>query len=133
MRNCDVGANSRNLPGNIAKSRFGAYLFVSWRSRCGRPTVKLVHVRNTAGIAQQEAPEMNTTEAKTYESRLRRMAQRQDLRLIKSRRRDPNALEYGTYGLVDVETNGLATYGGPVSEGYGFDLIEIEAHMLKLR
>ncbi len=76
---------------------------------------------------------MNTTESKTYESSLRRMAQRQGLRLIKSRRRDPNALECGTYGLVDVETNGLATYGGSVSEGYGFDLIEIEAHMLKLR
>ncbi len=76
---------------------------------------------------------MTTTEHKIYENRLRRMAQRQGLRLIKSRRRDPNALQYGTYGLVDVQTNGLATYGGAVSEGYGLDLTEIEAHMRKLR
>ncbi len=38
---------------------------------------------------------------KVRENRLRRMAARQELRLVKSRRRDPRALDFGTYGLAD--------------------------------
>jgi len=38
---------------------------------------------------------------KVRENRLRRMAERQGLRLEKSRRRDPRALDYGTYCLWD--------------------------------
>lgn len=38
---------------------------------------------------------------KTRESRLRRAAQRQGLELKKNRRRDPFALDYGTYRLLD--------------------------------
>lgn len=38
---------------------------------------------------------------KVRENRLRRMAQRQGLRLEKSRRRDPRALDFGGYWLVD--------------------------------
>jgi hypothetical protein len=41
---------------------------------------------------------------KVREDRLRRMAGRQGLRLEKSRRRDPRALDYGTYQLVNVRT-----------------------------
>lgn len=44
------------------------------------------------------------------ENRVRRMARRQGLRLVKSRRRDPRALDYGLYTLVDIESN--ATVGG---------------------
>ena len=40
---------------------------------------------------------------KVRENRLRRMADRQGLRLQKSRRRDVRALDYGTYQLVDVQ------------------------------
>lgn len=40
------------------------------------------------------------------ENRLRRMADRQGLRLVKSRSRDPKALDYGLYALIDVETGG---------------------------
>jgi hypothetical protein len=39
---------------------------------------------------------------KVREDRLRRMAQRQGLTLRKSRRRDPRALDYGRYWLVDA-------------------------------
>lgn len=40
------------------------------------------------------------TDEKVRENRLRRMAERQGLRLVKSRRRDPRALDYGLYVLV---------------------------------
>ena len=41
---------------------------------------------------------------KVEESRLRRAARRQGLFLSKSRRRDPNALDYGLYALLDEVT-----------------------------
>lgn len=66
---------------------------------------------------------------KIRENRLRRMAQRQGLQLIKSKRRDPNALSYGTYGLIDTRTNGLVLGNGEVFDGYGCDLDEIEAYL----
>lgn len=45
--------------------------------------------------------EDNTKEVKARENRLRRMAKRQELILIKSRRRDWRAPDYGTYILAD--------------------------------
>jgi hypothetical protein len=44
----------------------------------------------------------SSTQEKVRENRLRRMAARQALQLVKSRRRDPRALDYGTYWLVDA-------------------------------
>jgi hypothetical protein len=44
--------------------------------------------------------ENNSMNDKIRENRLRRMAERQGLKLRKSRRRDPHALGYGTYDLV---------------------------------
>jgi hypothetical protein len=41
------------------------------------------------------------------ENRVRRMAKRQGLVLVKSRRRDPRAFDFGGYGLRDPRTNGL--------------------------
>lgn len=46
---------------------------------------------------------MPNTPDKTRETRLRRMAERQGLRLVKSRRRDPRALDYGRYWLAAPE------------------------------
>jgi hypothetical protein len=40
------------------------------------------------------------TEDKVRENRLRRAAERQGLRLAKSRRRDPNAADYDHYWLI---------------------------------
>jgi hypothetical protein len=45
------------------------------------------------------------TEEKVRENRLRRMAEREGYRLAKSRRRDPFAIDYGTYSLIDVRLN----------------------------
>ena len=63
-------------------------------------------------------------EEKVRENRLRRMAERQGLRLERSRRRDPRALDYGSYQLVEVLTNTVAASGGP--NGFGLTLDEVE-------
>jgi hypothetical protein len=44
-------------------------------------------------------------ETKVRENRVRRAADRQGLRLSKSRVRDPNARDFGLYALVDQETH----------------------------
>jgi hypothetical protein len=43
---------------------------------------------------------------KARENRLRRIAERHGYRLTKSRSRDPQACDYGLYGVLDVRTNG---------------------------
>jgi hypothetical protein len=47
----------------------------------------------------EEIAAMTPGQYKTFENRCRRAAQRQGLELVKSRRRDPLALDYGTYRL----------------------------------
>lgn len=66
---------------------------------------------------------------KVRENRLRRAAARQGLILEKSRRRDPQAWDYGTYQLVDARMNGLVL---GISElgGYGMSLDQIEASLM---
>lgn len=68
----------------------------------------------------------NTTD-KVRENRLRRTAKRQGLRLEKSRRRDPRALDFGTYWLVDPWTNTLVYGGGVGVDGPHLD--DIEAYL----
>ena len=62
---------------------------------------------------------------KVRENRLRRKAERQGLILQKSRLRDPQAVGYGTYRLVDAATNSVEVWGS--QSGYGLTLDEIEA------
>ena len=40
---------------------------------------------------------------KIFENRVRRAAKRQGLRVVKSRRRDPRASDYGTYTIFDQD------------------------------
>jgi hypothetical protein len=63
---------------------------------------------------------------KVRENRLRRAAERQGLRLRKSRARDPRAIGHGTYMLVD-DRNNVVAYG--LQSGYGLSLDEIEDHL----
>ena len=52
---------------------------------------------------------------KTEEARLRRMADRRGLVLSKSRRRDPHAIDFGLYALLDTQTRGAIHQHGPIS------------------
>lgn len=70
---------------------------------------------------------------KVRENRLRRMAERQGLRLEKSRRRDPRALDYGTYALVQGSRDGnwrsRELVAGDHNTGYGMTLDEVEQQL----
>jgi hypothetical protein len=57
---------------------------------------------------------------KSREVRLRRMAQRQGLRLSRSRARDRRALTYGSYTLMDDRTGFLVNADDPLGRGYPF-------------
>lgn len=48
------------------------------------------------------------TAEKVRENRLRRVAERQGLALQKSKRRDPHALDYGLWMIVDSATSTVA-------------------------
>lgn len=67
------------------------------------------------------------TTDKSRENRARRAAERQGLTLSRSRRRDPRALGYGTYGLADARTGALVL--GDDLTGFGFDLDAIERYL----
>ncbi len=61
---------------------------------------------------------------KVRENLVRRMAHRQGLRLEKSRRRDPLALDYGTYALVNAKTGVLMASGRDSDYGLTIDQVE---------
>lgn len=63
---------------------------------------------------------------KIHLNRLRRVAARQGLRLERSRRRDPRAVDFATYRLLDARTRDLVAYGSGPS-GFGLSLPEVEA------
>ena len=63
---------------------------------------------------------------KVRENRLRRMADRQALRLQKSGRRDPRAIDYGTYMLIDPITNTVVA-GASATGRPEFSLDDVEA------
>lgn len=64
-------------------------------------------------------------------AQIRRLAARHDLGLIKSRRRDPNALDYGQYWLFDTQHNWLVFPSGPGAE-CGADLDDVEAWLVNI-
>lgn len=61
---------------------------------------------------------------KVRENRARRAAKRQRLELRKSRLRDPRAVDYGTYDLLDIDTD-TVKHSGPRGE-YGLTLDQVE-------
>jgi hypothetical protein len=64
------------------------------------------------------------------ENRLRRVADRQGLRLVKSRRRDPRAVDYGRYMLVDLATGAVVVGAGALGRPV-WDLDQVEAHLTR--
>lgn len=69
---------------------------------------------------------MTSTAEKTRETRLRRMAERQGLRLVKSRRRDPRAIDYDRWMIVDPYRNAVVT-GAEVTGRPNLTLDDVEA------
>lgn len=67
---------------------------------------------------------MRPTEERVRENRLRRVAERRGLKLTRSRRRDPKALDFGLYWLTDQRT------GAQVSPEAGIPLEEMEERFL---
>lgn len=68
---------------------------------------------------------MKTTTVKSRENRLRRMARQRGLEMQKSRTRNPRAVDFETYMLIDPETNFVAALG--LRGGYGLSLDEVES------
>jgi hypothetical protein len=66
---------------------------------------------------------------KVRENRVRRKAERQGLTLARSRRRDPDARDFGGYMLIDAQTNAVAAGGDP--HAYSLTLDEAEAWLTK--
>jgi hypothetical protein len=62
------------------------------------------------------------------ENRLRRMAERQGLRVVKSRRRDTRAIDYGMYMIVDQATNTVVAGTGGTGRP-NMTLDEVEAYL----
>lgn len=63
---------------------------------------------------------VSSTPDKIRENRLRRMAQRQGMTVHRSRRRDPLAIDFGTFALDDLAT------GRRLLEGLTIDELERE-------
>jgi hypothetical protein len=63
---------------------------------------------------------------RSQEARARRLAARQGLRLVRARSRTPQDYLYGTYGLIDDETNAWVAHDA-CQRGYGLTLAEVEA------
>jgi hypothetical protein len=70
---------------------------------------------------------------KVRENRIRRMAARQGLQLVKSRTRDPRALDYGSYMLLDGNRIVLGgtrkALGNRFKRGMAVSLDEVEAFL----
>ena len=66
---------------------------------------------------------------RVLENRLRRAAKRQGLVLIKSRSRDPRAIDYGGYMLADAEDNTVVA--GELGSSRSLSLTEIAEQLLE--
>jgi hypothetical protein len=64
---------------------------------------------------------------KVRENRLRAMAKRQGLELHKSRRRDPRAMDYDGWMIVDPFTNSIVA--GELNSPRALSLDEVERHL----
>jgi hypothetical protein len=64
---------------------------------------------------------------KARENRLRRVAARQGLRLVKSRRRDPQAADYGTFVLID--RNNVVAVGSEGADAPSLSLDDVENYL----
>jgi hypothetical protein len=71
---------------------------------------------------------METKNEKTRENRLRRLAARQGLGIMKSRSRTPASLEYGGYMIINHYRDLVVVGGYPHS--FAMDLDDIEEYLV---
>ncbi len=64
------------------------------------------------------------SEDKIVENRCRRALDRRGLTLQKSRRRDPKAIDYGGYMIVDAATNTAVAGASPIAFSMSLDDVE---------
>jgi hypothetical protein len=64
------------------------------------------------------------TEVKVRENRLRAAAERQGYQLVKSRRRDPRAVGFGGWMIVDPRSN--AVEAGGMGDGFQMTIDDVE-------
>jgi hypothetical protein len=79
---------------------------------------------------EEEIQAMPVQEYKVFENRMRRAAERQGLQLEKSRTRDPNAIDYGTYQLVDQRHN-IVKRDWDMPRDYGLNLRDVGRYLFK--
>ncbi len=68
---------------------------------------------------------------KVRENRLRRMAHRQGYQLAKSRSRDPRAVDFGLYALIDPETGGAVNQALANRWTHSWTIEEVERYLTK--
>jgi len=71
------------------------------------------------------------TQDKVRVNKLRRVAERQGMKLHKVRRYDPKAIDYGTFYLWDTRHNALIFPASYEETGIGASLEEIEEYLTK--
>lgn len=98
---------------------------------CGTSGIALDTVSGMAdGIpTADQINAMSDREYKVYENRLRRMAERQGLRLEKARRRDTRARDWCTYRLMDPSTQTVVSHN-PAYGTHGLSLDQVERVLL---
>jgi len=72
---------------------------------------------------------MNDIAEKIRENRLRRMAERQGYALVKSKRRDPRALGYAGFMIVEPYTNTIVY--GEIDSDQALTLDQVEAWLTR--
>lgn len=82
---------------------------------------------NTDVPAAAEVDAMTDQQRKVLENRLRRAAERQGLRLERSRLRDPRAIGYGTYQLRGERESTVVA--ADHQRGYGLGLHDVARYL----
>jgi hypothetical protein len=85
-------------------------------------------MQNTKNQAADRFDAMTPEQIKTFENRMRRMAKRQRLVLLKSRRRDHRAYDFGGYMIVDSQDPSRIVAGDANYE-YSMNIAEVETFL----
>lgn len=80
---------------------------------CGMPSSMASATFSRHIFRDGSEQETHVSEDQVLENRLRRTLQRRGYRLMKSRRRDVQAIDYGGYMIIDASMNAVVDGGSP--------------------